>query len=252
MAQVNATLTVPLYTDDFGFTYTNFNFKIGNGAPIPESFGYQPRPDTVICQSRNVKMRVLKAYFEDGTVHEYPVNLRSNIEVFATALKSTTPKAVCVELIGEKWSIVPKSVYGDGVPKAAPYTDIAKSAVKESGTFSYSSDISGLGQLDIRYAAETTPAALLAAQKACLVSPKPKAKSVCSGSALGIEARKFIGKALSTNEGDTTPQNTVIRDVKIGYVEADQVKTCAAAAITAFYCMGYKGESIRDVLQLIA
>jgi hypothetical protein len=247
MAQINAKLQMPSYTDDFGNTYENIPFKIGNGANV-EGFGYTNRPNTIICSPAQLfTPRRLRATFNTGSSHTYPVPTQDDIKTYINLL--TEKGALCIDLIGEEWNLITEKAIGAATYKTTPYTDIAKSGVKEVGTYTYTSDVLA-SAITLGYRFESTPTSLLDAQKGCLENIS-KSKGICSGSGIGIKPRRFTIMALSQNDGDDDATAKVMRQVPVSAKAAAQVKACGVKAAPASYCLAYDGETIRNVHNLV-
>ena len=109
------------------------------------------------------------------------------------------------------------------------------------------------GTLRLSFAIEETPDDLLKCQKEGLSDAKSN-KGICSGGALGIKPRHLIIQALATIDQTVLPgvQEGRIRSVrrnanvsKIG----ELIKTAQAIGKCA-YCLGYQGESLRQINNL--
>jgi hypothetical protein len=247
MAQVNAKLQMPTYTDDFGNTYENVTFKIGNGANV-EGFDYTNRSTTIICPPAALfSPRKLRATFNTGASHFYPVPTQEKIKAYINNLLGKG--ALCIDLIGEDWNLITERAIGAATYKDTPYTDIPKSGLKEVGTYRYNSDVLA-SVITLGYRFEQTPPTLLDAQKACLENISPS-KGICSGAPIGIKPRRFTIMALSQNEGDQTATAKVVRQVPISSKVVQEIKDCGKKAALAAYCLAYNGETIRNVHNLV-
>lgn len=167
MAKVNSSLMLATYTNDFGNDLTNLAVKFSDEAPIPDAV-YVPRTQQCRPASRTFKPRYLKAKFDTGT-YKYILGSMANLLTVKNAL--VTEGATCVDLIGEQWNFVSDVEVPGGTYKAAAYlaTDITGAGDKETGTFTYTSQV--FGALKLGYIVESTNAALLTAAKAGMTSP---------------------------------------------------------------------------------
>jgi hypothetical protein len=272
MARINTDWMIEEYTDDFGRKYKNVFFKIQNGAPKLDSL-YKARPAALSCGGGLIfKPRALVVTFGDGRTLRYPVAAQNKIddivkELLPSAADNLTPgtgadEAVCINLDGEEWSLVPGSIFGGLSFKTTPYNNIPNRGKKETGTYSYQSDVDGLGKLTLGYSVEELPADLANCQKAGMAEIK-SGRGICSASALGIDPRHFVIQALWTADdnsilpGGKAGGNVRRRANVSGYDEnilpgskkpqdvAKEIDKCA-------YCLGWKGESIRNLHNLVS
>ena len=269
MARIKATLGVE-YTDDFGNeSPTPIPFKIHADAPIPDDF-YVPR-EQVVCTGGGTgfKMRKLKATFAktdsfpdvpNGTF-EYPVpTRRDSTGIVALGQALFQLGAICIDLDGEKWIRIGKGVIGSTKNfKVTPYTDIPGEPEKTGYNYTYDSDVAEVGtNLAFSVSVETLPESLKNAQISCLANAVEKvagSKSICAGGSQGITPRYFILQALSRSpeavSGNLPPDGTVIRKVNVSAFPANDHKTCGDGLVELAYCLGYKGESIRNLHELV-
>lgn len=271
MALVDTRWMVGEYTDDFGNKYKNIFFKIQPGAPHMPVY-YSARPTNLICGGNiPFRMRYLEARFNDGRTLRYPVPNTGLIDNITKSLKpslldETIPgegadEAACINLVGEEWPNVPASVLGVTLNfKTSPYTNIPSRGTKETGTYTYLSDIPGVGKFTLTYRIEKDPNDLNQCQKEGLAEIK-ETVGICSGGALGIKPRHFIINALADNSnanltGDKKIRK-VIRNVNVsGYDQnilpgAKLPPQVAQAIDKCSYCFGWKGESVRNIQNII-
>ena len=255
MALVNVSKMMATYTNDFNGTTTNVAVKFTTEAIIPNDF-YVDRPSEINCGSLGglFRPRRLVATFSFG-VHEYPIYSTARIKPSVEALK--TAGAICIDLVGESWANVPGTLINSPTFKTTPYpiqandgTGITNnnavngSGDKEVGDYDYNSDLADLGTVSLRYAIEKQPQDILTTAKSCLVNPTESETSLCPASSIGIKPRHFIIKAA------VGTVNTLARQAKVSSL-ADLV-TCGENLAAVAYCLGYKGESIKNIGNLLA
>ena len=255
MALVNVSKMMATYTNDFNGTATNVPVKFTAEAIIPDGF-YEDRPTELNCGSLGslFKPRRLIATFSFG-VHEYPIFSTARIKPSVEALK--VAGAICIDLVGESWTNVPGTLINTPTFKSTPYpiqaedgTGISNpnavngSGDKEVGDYDYNSDLTDLGTVSLRYAIEKQPQDILNAAKGCLVNPTESEAAFCAASSIGIKPRYFIIKAA------VGTVNTLARQAKVSSL-AD-LATCGENLAAVAYCLGYKGESIKNIGNLLA
>lgn len=280
MARISTQYMMEEYIDDFGNKYRNIPFKIQPNAPKvgAEEMPYVERPDSLSCGGGiPFTTRRLLVTFNDGRKLTYPVPKLSDLLIMIRQLKPSLvdkdiigiggDEAACIDLIGEKWNLVPPSVLGASLSfKTTPYIDIPIRGTKETGTYSYKSDFPSLGKIQLGYRIENQQAMLLKCQKEGMAEIST-AKGICQGKALGVKPRHFIINAIAQTGNDAVliPDNLevgityskVIRNVIVsGYdpnilpgaktpVEvAKVIDKCA-------YCLGWEGESIKGIHNLV-
>ena len=255
MALVNATKMMASYLNDFGEEIRNLPVKFTSEAIIPDGF-YQDREEVTRCGSTGglFKPRRLIATFEFG-VHEYPIADANNLESSIVALKQAG--AICIDLSGESWVNVPKGLIKSPTFRTTPYpievtnvdgsTDpnsVNGSGNTQSGEFKYNSDIASIGEVVLRYSIEKKPENLLNAMLNCLEDAQETEPTYCTAGSVGIRGRHFIAKAA------VGTKNTLARQAKISN-RAD-IKDCGELLAAEAYCLGYKGESIKNVNNFVS
>ena len=255
MALFNVAKMIATYTNDFGGTAENLPIKLTTEAPIPPNF-YTDRPSTFTCGAvtRLFTPRKLVAVFDFG-IHEYPVDAIGNIPTRVDALK--TAGARCIDLVGERWTNVPGTLINSPTFRSTPYpieaTDgtgvtnpnaVNGSGDKEVGDYQYNSDLSALGTITLRYNIEKAPSDILTAAKGCLTNPVESEAAFCSSTSLGVKPRYFTLKAA------VGTKNTLARQAKVS--STADLATCGAALGATAYCLGYQGESIKNIDALLA
>lgn len=255
MALVDATKMMASYINDFGEEIKNLPVKFTAEAIIPDGF-YQDREEVTRCGSTGnlFKPRRLIATFEFG-IHEYPIANVDNLESSILALKQAG--AICIDLKGETWKNVPKGLINSPTFKTEPYpieavnpdgssdpNSVNGSGDSESGEFVYNSDISSIGAVILRYSIEEKPANLHEAMLDCLQDAKETEPTYCTAGSVGIRGRYFIVKAA------VGTKNTLARQAKIS--NRQDIKDCGELLAVEAYCLGYKGESIKNVNNLVS
>ena len=255
MALFNVSKMIATYTNDFGGTANDLPIKLTTEAPVPNGF-YDDRPSDISCGAvtRLFVPRRLIAKFDFG-VHEYPVDAIGNIPARVDALK--TAGARCIDLVGERWTNVPGTLINSPTFKSTPYpieaTDgtgvtnsnaVNGSGDKEVGDYQYNSDLAALGTISLRYNIEKAPSDILTAVKTCLTNPVESEAAFCSAASLGVKPRYFTLKAA------VGTQNTLARQAKVS--SAADLATCGGNLGAVAYCLGYQGESIKNIDALLA
>lgn len=250
MALVNATRMIGTYTDDFGNEYPNLNVKFGDDVPsaVVQQL-YAVRNNEVNCGATSLfTPRALIATFNTGTIHRFPLASRetADIEEAVNLLKSNN--AVCIDLEGESWNLVPQTFFTADF-RTDPFTDIPSEKVQESISFNYSPDIQASGELRLSTRIEKTPTALNACQKSGLNNVEIQGGGICSGRALGISPRKYVIQATATKSGDPADAKPrrVIRNAIVSNKVATEIKSAIDEIAPCAYCVGYSGESVKNV-----
>lgn len=253
MALINAGYMVSSYTDDFGNIYTNIPVKFTDSVPIAvltTTMGYAVRSSAIICGGNlPFTMRYLQAVFADGTSHQFPVATRADIAAKVIALGALTAnKAVCINLVGEKWNVLPPKVTGTATFLTTPYGNISATGKKTRYTFDYASDVlAATTTLTLATSIETDPSALHDCQKAGMENAAAgSGGAICSIAGLGIKARHYIIQALAQKTGETLLRK-VIRQSVVSKEAAADILAVISSIDGCAYCLGYKGETIANV-----
>lgn len=234
MAKQNTNLEVATYTSDFGTTYTNLPVRFSAEAPIPTGI-YQPR--TAGCSGAGLPFtpRYILAKFPTGD-YKYVVPNAGNILTMRTALLAAG--AICADLHGEEWANLPASVIPSGAPafRTAPYAaaDIDGAGDKETGKFTYTSEVLGAQRLGYAYESQNT--ALLTIQKSELTDPvvgglnsRPKNQVI---------KPRYLQLHAEVDDGTTISRKMYISSL------ADLNDAISSAAPAAMF-LSYQGESVR-------
>jgi hypothetical protein len=250
MALVNATRMLPSYTDDFGNQYTNLNVKFGDDAPVDviEDL-YSVRNAVISCAATSLfSPRALIATFTDGTIHRFPLGSRATADIEEAVLLLKTNDAVCIDLEGESWSLVPQTFFTASF-RTTPFTDIPSSKVQESISFDYTPDIQASGTVRLSTRIETNPTSLNECQKSALDDVEVQGGGICSGKSLGISPRKYIIQAIArkSGEGAGTKPRRVIRNAFVSAKAAATIKSQIDGIAPCANCVGYQGESVKNI-----
>lgn len=219
------------YVDDFGEAH-QFNVKI-RADKAAEASWYLPATNVDCGVTRIFTPRHLKATYRDGSVIQYVVPTVANMDdKIKEVWDPTDPdKAVCVDLVGEKWSLrVGKGTAGTAY--AVPAGRIAKN----TGTIQYTSDVTGT-TISAKIAIEQEPATLVAGVVSCWQPRTPN--TPCSATVAGFRTRHFISMSPNTTTG-----GMIVR--KFPAKIATTLKDCEAKVAAVSLCVGYKGESVRN------
>lgn len=251
MALVNATRMLPTYTDDFGTEYKNLNVKFGDDVPsaVIEDL-YDARTNIISCAATSLfSPRALIATFEDGTKHRFPLASRTTADIETAVLLLKKNTAICIDLEGESWNLVPQTFFSEATFKTTPFTDIPSEKVQESISFNYAPDIQAEGNVRLSTRVEKNPTSLNNCQKSALDDAKIQGGGICSGKSLGISPRKYIIQALAkkTGEGDDIPPRRVVRNAIVSSKTAATLKSDIDGIAPCAYCVGYQGESVKNV-----
>lgn len=263
MARFNTSLAVE-YVDDFGFeSLQPLPFRIHADAPIPNDF-YVSRPASNVCGSSSVpyETRAIRAYFnlsQNRTASfRYPIPTKigdTGIEALGQALINLG--AVCLDLIGERWVLVTNRIFDGNPPsfRTVPISGVPGEPEKESIFYDYISDLTGslpnAIQLSTNY--ETEPTALANVSRSCLLNVQVKrGTSICTGTALGINPRRFLWRAARQDSPDVVQVDGLIsRQSIISSNIGDAAINCLRDIAGEIYCTGYEGESIRNLQNII-
>lgn len=224
---------IPVYSDDLGRAVPNYRFKI-RGDKLPVT-GF-PVATVASCGAGGglFTSRGAIAEYPDGSTIKYPIdNPNNSITVIQAAVADG---AVCVHLEGERWSFIPPSFAGAAGGNQAPQVVNVGFADKETGLFTYNSNVAGAG-LNTRYAIEISPDAISNAVRSCLTAPVP-GTFPCSLN--GLVKPRHLTVLVNKLGGGQIARQAKVSDWGI------PVRTCAAALYAVGFCVKYQGESIRN------
>lgn len=298
MARTNARYWMPKYLDDFGNEYQNLSFKIKEDAPkfsdvaqvgFLTSSIYTPRGDAPPCSNAAYfEPRHLLATFNNGMRIKFPVPRPDVITPMIKVLKPSVlanfvpgegeNEAICIDLVGERWSLVPPSIVGLTQAKMRQNPLNAGNAIgplgliggdfeatpgKTSYSYDYSSDVSEVGKISLKFAIQNDSDLLHGCQREGMTnySDNPSA-SICSATSLGITARRFIIKAAAEvdtnfilpggNKGYTVSRAAPVSGIDGNILPgSDQAKSVADAIRKCAQCLGWEGEDIARVDLLV-
>jgi|GEM_PF-3113077 hypothetical protein len=250
MALVNATRMLPNYTDDFGNVYTNLNVKFGDDAPTEVIDDlYSARTALISCAATSLfSPRALIATFTNGTIHRFPLGSRATADIEEAVLLLKENDAVCIDLAGEGWNLVPQTFFTVSF-RQTPFTDIPSAKVQESVSFDYLPDIQASGNVRLSTRIETNPTTLNGCQKSALDDVQVQGGGICSGKSLGISPRKYVIQALAkkSGEGNDVRPRRVVRNAIVSAKVAATIKSEVDGIAPCAYCVGYQGESVKNV-----
>lgn len=256
MATVNNYYMLASYTTDFGVDIKNINTKFGNDITrdLLLCLGYENRAVASLCPvTARFTPRHLEAIFPNGAKHKFIIDT-SDGDAFTKFVKCLIDaQAVCINLIGEKYRLLTEKDIGKVDYKTTPYTDIPNKASKKTYRYTYSSDVLKT-EITLATPIETLPTTLNEAQTACLGTTKTD-KGICSGAGLGITPRRFVIQAINEKviPGiDGKKYGDVSRYAPVALRSPQDLKDCAKKIATAAYCLGYEGESIKNIQDLIS
>ncbi|NJM00462.1 MAG: hypothetical protein HC924_17510 [Synechococcaceae cyanobacterium SM2_3_2] len=236
-----ASLQMPTYTDDFGNTYDNVGFKIKNEYSDSINLGYQER-STSVCSSISglFKPRALVATFNfngNAQTIRFPVPSPDQIE---SALNQLRNAAVCVDLVGEEWTLLPPSRFNYN-PSQQEYT-LGQDGNKVSGSFGYSSDI--LGAIRAPFAVEQNPTQISSVILNDTCMSDRLENVACTLRIEGFKARRLILTARNRNGG------SIVRIAP--QTGRSTLQRCVTTQGAVAACVGYQGESVRNLQILVA
>jgi len=242
---------LPTYTDDFGTEYKNLNVKFGDDAPtaVIEDL-YDARTNIISCAATKLfSPRALVATFENGTQHRFPLASRATDDIETAVLLLKKNAAVCIDLEGESWNLVPQTFFSGTTFRSTPFTDIPSEKVQESISFNYAPDIQASGNVRLSTRVEKNPSSLNGCQKSALDDAKIQGGGICSGKSLGISPRKYIIQALAkkTGEGDDVNPRRVVRNAIVSSKLPATLKSDIDEIAPCAYCVGYQGESVKNI-----
>lgn len=251
MALVNATRMIGTYTDDFDNEYPSLNVKFGDDVPtaVIQQL-YAARTDGVNCGATGLfTPRALIATFNTGVIHRFPLANRDHAGLKEAIELLKDNNAICIDLEGENWSLVPQTFFSGTTFRTNPFTDIPSVKDQESIAYDYTPDIQASGTVRLSTRVEKIPTALNACQKSGLDNVQVQGGGICAGAGLGISPRKYIIQALATKTGDAVgaKPRRVVRNAIISDKAGANIKTAITDIAPCAYCVGYQGESVKNV-----
>lgn len=232
--------SIATYTSDLGIVYPNVRFKLKAGrTDLVQGCEIYNDPEG-ICPSNGLirRMRALIITMSDGEKVRFPISTSTNIAACVRALTSQSG-VECIDLDGEEWGVVPPTIGGYTSYRGTYILGVGSKADKLTGSYDYTSDV--LGLVGDKYAVETDPEELSTQLIGCLASRRDKDRCVLGA---GVKARHVIAIA------NGAANSVIVRKGKVSTV--DTVLSCISAVGNRALCMGYKGESIRNVHLLVA
>lgn len=267
--------TDPTLTNDSKGIYNNVPFKIKTGfADTCLPGRYQDNPGS-ICggNTKLFSMRKLVATFgpntapgtsgKEGSKVEFPVDDIAGLKDDVADLKKCG--AVCIDLVGERWKIIPQSIGGQKIYTPDSTVIVLKFGQKipsTSGKVNYKSDgLSGTlnigdGDLDVIATVkwESDPTDFARLIEDCI--GKPDTSKGCAIARSGFKHRRLVAIGTSaTTDGTGADDQLTAKDKKVfrREVPVDRSGAYPLACITSFasfkgiQCWAYKGEDIKNI-----
>lgn len=240
---------MPVYKSDLGISYDNVRFKIRDplAGLLQSCAGYKSPKTSVNCGfTRLLKPRALIATFDDGARVRYPIPEISILSKCAKDLLNGG-KVVCLDLDGEEWYTVPPQT-GDYTPKFQNFNLAAGKAKKITGIMEYKSDV--LGGVNLRWQMEEDPTKITKIAQDCV---NDKGFNACAVR-IPIRARHVIFKSTgrklqSQSNPDFVHLQKIVRKYPVDGIGG--VCECIKKLGNESECVGYKGESIKNLHLLL-
>jgi hypothetical protein len=262
MAKIQS-LVMGEYQSDLGARYANFPFKIKAGFEDCADGYTIPASRNCLCSTSSlVSPRALVATFGDAVRADracakirfpIPYNSPAVIRAAITMLKACG--AVCIDLDGEEWSVVPPAL-GNYTPSFEPLIlPTGGFSSKKSGKVGYNSDAFDTLQ-KVKVATEDAPAqgfpdllALVTTIQNCHGEPDDKIVCLLSD----IKARHAMVKG-TVNTATGEPAKSFARKAPIASNLPEGIRECISLLGNhqSVQCVGYKGESIPRIDLLFA
>lgn len=219
------------YLDDFGETH-QFNVKIRDdmAAKVP---WYLPAVDVDCGVTKIFTPRHFKATYRDGSTIQIVVPNVAGMDARIKEIWDPTDpdKAVCVDLVGEKWTLRP----GKGTA-GITYSPPSARSPKITGTIQYTADVIN-GVMSAKVAIEQEPAALVGGVTGCYEPVTPN--TPCTAATAGFRTRHFVAMAPNGTTG-----GMIVR--KVPAKNPADLISCENGVAAVALCVGYKGESVRN------
>ncbi len=201
-------------------------------------------PDSVCAPATLLKMRALVVTFKSGEKIRFPVDRAAKIVLCTRALKNDND-VVCIDLDGEEWGIVPPSLAGYKQNSTAYSLPTDAKSAKDTGGFDYTSEV--MGKIRYKFAIEISPSAISGAALACL--DNVGAKDGCTIPIPGFQPRYIVLKANRSKKPGEPNSPLIVRKATVATLS--KVMACAKAMGDLGLCIGYKGESIKNLQNLV-
>ena len=240
MANVLTGKMIEKYVTDFDTTIPNLPLKFGKDVPndLLTTMGYKDTEDS--CgQPSFFKPRYFEVKLKNGNVHKLIIPSIKDIQTLGDKLKNKKD-ILCFHLYGERWGTVLDNFIGNPNFTSEAIKGIPDKKEMEAYRAEYLSDV--IGKTIITVQVEKTPENL----KKCQIAGLKGAKKVgisCGGQRRGFKPRKFIIKNES-DKGSKINRQGIVSEVKELTAGAKGMAGCAI-------CLGYQGESQRNVDQIL-
>lgn len=254
MSKMARKMIAEYHSDIGGKTYKNVPFKIREG--LDACYPYPTAAKNCTCNIP-FKMRALIATFGGADVPggstakecltvRFPIFGASALNVLELASDLKQCGAICIDLDGEEWGVVPPSII--------PYTPTFSLITLQTGSFTdkrngraqeYVSNGVG-GKKPVKVAYDSDPSAFAALIDSCIGVLDNQA--ICEIS--DIMPRHLIARGNSTS-GVEAPENKgrSIFSRKVPVKDVGDIVDCGTIIgnFAGIQCIGYKGESIKRV-----
>ena len=181
------------------------------------------------------KPRYFDVLLNTGNRHKLVIPSLENLQDLAIELVALEIVA-CVDLEGESWGNVPRSLLDNPDFTQDPISGIPEAKDSETVRFQYTSDI--IGETSLTTSIEIEPSELNQAQKSGLNDPQVQNNGLC-GTVNGFRPRKLIIKNVNDEGGRVTRQAIVSL--------LSDINSAASGIASVAFCAGYKGESYKDL-----
>jgi len=251
---------------------------------------YRPRTTPISCSVSSLfTPRHLKVTFYSGRSIQYPVPRNDLIDDFITELMpglisefipgTNEDEAACIDLVGEYWNFVPPATLSmkpddfrklplNGGNAIGPFGlfggDFEATPGKTKYNYKYNSDVPGVGNIELSFSITNDSDKLHQCQLEGMNNwETSESGGVCSATSLGIEARHLIIKSnVKVDDNFVLPGGkknwTVIRKAPVSGIDgnflipgADKIIPTAKAIADCAQCLGYQGESVKNVHLLV-
>ncbi|MDS3861030.1 hypothetical protein RIF25_09435 [Thermosynechococcaceae cyanobacterium BACA0444] len=201
-------------------------------------------PDSVCSPANLLKMRALIVTYKSGEKIRYPIDRAAKIVLCVRSLK-TDQNVICIDLDGEEWGIVPPSLAGYTQKTEAYTLPTGVKSEKDTGSFDYTSEI--MGKIRYKFAIELEPKAISDKALACLENAG--GKDGCTIPIPGFAPRYAVLKANRAKKAGELTDPLIVRKAPIASIS--KVMPCIKDLGSQGLCIGYKGESIKNLQNLV-
>lgn len=247
MSRFNLSYQMNEYVSDFGIVFKKQKVKIQGNAPGLAAM-YQKREAFTCGDAKGFDFRHLRALFADGRALKYPVPKTSDIPSMVSTLKGEN--ALCIDLVGEYFSTVPKEYLNNPPFRNDPYVNLPARKTYKTYVYTYISDVPTVlngGQFATKIAQDNDEL------RDCAIGgmENPEQKNVICASSQVIEPRHYIvrARAIDSFNDEAFRENTVARKVYVSNSSA--LLAVAQGVAKCAECFTYQGESINNIHLLL-